>query len=175
MTVLQLPVVQTRRCGECSVCCDFVSIEELAKPARVPCQHLQGIDRCCGIYESPVRPRVCHNFLCSWMRGHGGLGDRPDKTGVMVSVNQIDNGLFCLALELWPGAVVTSGAAIIAAVTIATQLPVIISDYESLPPNDKGDRVAVHTSILYRSRRMVGALLAWLAPDVALYELVKGE
>jgi hypothetical protein len=151
-----------------------VSIVELDKPARVLCRHLVQPDRGCGIHGEPERPQVCRSFLCSWMRGHGGDEDRPDKIGAMLSVNDIEGGRFVLALELRSGAVLSSAAAMVATLASATRLPVVISDYESLPPDDKGDRVAVHTSILYRSRRMVGRLLSWLAPDVALHELVKG-
>lgn len=169
-----LPVLKDRECGTCSVCCDYVSIAELDKPARVPCRHLGQDGRGCTIYESAIRPRVCAAFLCSWMRGHGAADDRPDAIGAVLSVNDIGNGRFSLALELRPGAVLGSAASMVASVAANTKLPVIVSDYESLPPHDTGDRVAVHTSILYRSRRMVGKLIVWLAPDVALYELVKG-
>lgn len=110
------------------------------------------------------------------MRGHGREEGRPDKSRVLVTVNQLpdERSQFVLVLELESGAVVGVGAEMVATVATNTRLPVIVSDYESLPPNDKGDRVAVHTSILYRSRRLIGNLLAWLAPEVALYELVKG-
>lgn len=156
------------------MCCDYVSIAELAKPARQLCQHLEPSGYGCTIHNDPQRPAVCRNFMCSWMRGFGSDEDRPDKVGAMVSVNAIENGFFGQVLEIRPGAVAGSAASIIADVAEQTRLPVVISDYESLPPNDRGDRVAVHTSILYRSRRMVGRSLGWLAPEVGLYELVKG-
>lgn len=92
----------------------------------------------------------------------------------MVSINRVENGIFGLALEIRNGAVLTSAAAMVAQVARTSLLPVIVSDYESLPPDDKGDRVALHHSILYRARAMTGALIEWLAPDVALHVLVKG-
>lgn len=164
-----------RLCGECSVCCDFVSIDELDKPARVRCRHLTSPGMGCAIYEQPERPAVCRNYLCAWRRGLGRVSDRPDRCGVLLNESAIEGGRFVLAVELWSGAVTTSAAPMITEVATRTSLPVIISDYESLPPDDKGDRVALHTSILYRARRMAGAHLAWLGPEVGLYVLVKGR
>lgn len=172
-SILRLPLAE-RSCGECTVCCDFVSIAELDKPARVPCRNIGPEGHGCQIYGSAERPAVCGNFLCSWRRGIGNEDERPDKIGAMLSINEIPDGQFALALETRVGAIVGSAAHMVAAVAEASKLPVIVSDFESLPPDDKGDRVAVHTSILYRSRRLVGRLVGWLAPEVALYELVKG-
>jgi hypothetical protein len=163
-----------RSCGSCSVCCTHVAIAQLDKPARVPCNHLED-GKGCQIYSSPERPEVCHGFLCAWIQGLGAHDDRPDTIGVMLSIQQVDDGRFALALEIEHGAVVGKASSMIAEVATQTKLPVIISDYESLPPNDRGDRVALHTAILYRSRRLVGPLLQWLAPEVALHVLVKGR
>lgn len=162
-----------RSCGECSVCCDYVSIDELQKPARTPCRHLSPAGYGCAIYESSSRPKVCHDFQCAWRRGVGREEDRPDRIGAMVSINQIEDGLFALALEIQHGAILGSAGKMISQVARTTLLPVIVSDYESLPPNDKGDRVAAHHSILYRARRMLGPLIDWVSPDVALHTLVK--
>ena len=92
----------------------------------------------------------------------------------MLSVNDLPDGRFALALELRSGAVEGPAAQMVAEVASRTKLPVIVSDFESLPPNDRGDRVAIHTSIMYRSRRLMGRIIGWLGPDVALCELVKG-
>jgi len=171
---MKLPVVQ-RSCGECSVCCDYVTIAELNKPARVPCSMLVGGGHGCSVHATSKQPKVCVAFECSWKQGVGDLSDRPDRIGAMFLVNKLENQLFGLALEIWPDAIKTSAASMLAVVARTTMLPVIISDYESLPPNDKGDRVAAHHSILYRARRMIGSLIEWVAPDVALHVLVKGR
>ncbi len=173
MVARALPIVQPRTCGECAVCCDFVSIAEINKPARVPCRFLEPEGYGCTTYDKG-RPGVCVDFLCAWMQGMGSDGDRPDKIGAMLSIHNIPDGRYALCIELRPGAIDSTASSMVASVANATRLPVIVSNYESLPPDDKGDRVAVHTSILYRSRRLVGRLLSWLAPDVALYDLVKG-
>jgi hypothetical protein len=174
VTAHRLPVVQARACGECSVCCDYVSIAELNKPARQPCHLLVDGELRCSVHNTETQPPVCRDFQCAWKRGAGTDADRPDRIGAMFSVNDIDGGVFGLALELWPDAIATSASAMLAAVARHTLLPIVISDYASLPPNDKGDRVAMHHSILYRARAMTGPLLDWVAPDVALHTLVKG-
>jgi len=170
---VSLPVIQARTCGECAVCCIFVSIAELNKPARVPCSNLESSGYGCTIYNAG-RPQVCKDFKCSWLLGAGREEDRPDRIGVMLTVQDIQDGRYALALETRPGAVAGPAAHVVSEVARLYQLPVIVSDFESLPPDDKGDRVAVHTSILYQSRRLIGPLLKWLGPNVALYDLVKG-
>ena len=171
---MRLPVITARTCGECAVCCIDVRIEPLDKPAREPCRNLGPGHVSCTVHGTNAQPKVCKAFLCAWIQGAGGEDDRPDKIGVMVTVQQIENGTFALALEHKPGAVLATGQPMITAVATSTKLPVIVSDYESLPPHDKGDRVAVHSSIMYRARRLLGEMLTWIGPDVALFRLVKG-
>lgn len=163
-----------RACGSCAVCCVAVGIAVLDKPARVPCRNLDPIGHGCTKHGTSGQPAVCAAFSCAWLGGFGHQDDRPNDVGVMITVQDIPDGRFALALEFKPGAALGAGRRMIADVATATRLPVIVSDYESLPPDDKGDRVAVHTSILYRARRLVGPLIEWLGPDVALYTLVKG-
>jgi hypothetical protein len=52
--------------------------------------------------------------------------------------------------------------------------PVIISNYGVMPPDDKGDRIVVKNSLLYRSRNIRGKFLNKLAPDVGVYILKDG-
>jgi len=91
----------------------------------------------------------------------------------MFSVNTMNGGLFAYALELRTGAIIGTAANMVVEVASATRLPLVVSDYESLPPEDKGDRVAAHVSILYRARSMLGALIDWMSPEVALHQLRK--
>jgi len=97
-----LPIVpsasQARACGACSLCCDLFPVPELMKDAGEPCRHCNP-PHGCGIHAT--RPAVCRSFDCAWLRGHGRLEDRPDRTGVFVAGTAIlagRKGTLCYGL-----------------------------------------------------------------------------
>ncbi len=53
-----------RQCGDCTLCCKVMAIEELAKPASAWCPHCEP-GRGCRIY--PDRPVECRSFSCVWL------------------------------------------------------------------------------------------------------------
>jgi hypothetical protein len=53
-----------RGCGECTLCCNVMAIEELAKPVSSWCPHCKP-GRGCLIY--PNRPAECRTFKCLWL------------------------------------------------------------------------------------------------------------
>ena len=53
-----------RACGDCTLCCKVMAIEELAKPAGQWCRHCKP-GRGCLIYDS--RPAECSAFDCLWL------------------------------------------------------------------------------------------------------------
>lgn len=74
------PLVPGRECGTCTMCCEVLRIEALAKPELTPCTHQQGG---CSIY--PVRPSACREFFCGW-RALPFVGTHwyPPDSGMMV-------------------------------------------------------------------------------------------
>ena len=68
-------------CGDCTVCCMALNVEEIGKKAGILCEHCT--PKGCGIYET--RFEVCRGFLCGW-RMVPQLGDdwRPDRSGVLI-------------------------------------------------------------------------------------------
>lgn len=83
-------VSSTRHCGTCHVCCIHVPIEDLNKPAGVPCPHLVNKgSRCCSIYES--RPSGCRVYKCAWLDGYLPTGMRPDKSGLLLETTWIEH------------------------------------------------------------------------------------
>jgi len=89
MTDTEDGLVPGRECGECSVCCVTLRIEEAAlkKYADVPCPNLRP-EGGCGIYSS--RPDVCRNWHCGW-RLMSQLDDnwRPDRSNIII---RLDSG-----------------------------------------------------------------------------------
>jgi hypothetical protein len=59
-----VPLVPGRACGECSLCCKLVEVEELSKPAGSWCPHCAPGNGC-AIHAD--RPAECRAFYCSWL------------------------------------------------------------------------------------------------------------
>ncbi|MFB9269103.1 hypothetical protein ACFFWD_39355 [Bradyrhizobium erythrophlei] len=53
-----------RQCGDCTLCCKVMAIEELAKSANAWCPHCKP-GRGCQIYTN--RPAECRSFACGWL------------------------------------------------------------------------------------------------------------
>jgi hypothetical protein len=78
-----------RKCGTCTLCCKLLAVQEIEKPAGVPCVHCdegQG----CQIYKS--RPKQCRMFDCYFL-GNPKLREnwRPSKSHIVLVADP--NGL----------------------------------------------------------------------------------
>jgi hypothetical protein len=86
----QTPLVRTRACGDCKVCCVVTTIDDPAiqKASGAACRHSLGGG--CDIYET--RPDVCRTFYCGWRQSKNIPEDwRPDRSGIftMLEVNSL--------------------------------------------------------------------------------------
>jgi hypothetical protein len=54
----------TKHCGDCTLCCKVMAIEQLAKPVNAWCPQCRP-GRGCLIY--PERPGECQDFSCLWL------------------------------------------------------------------------------------------------------------
>ena len=78
-------LVAERQCGECMVCCKYLSINttDLKKPADVLCENCT--NNGCQVYET--RPNVCRTWHCLWRRIETMSPElRPDKSNVIFSL-----------------------------------------------------------------------------------------
>ena len=76
-----------RSCGECTVCCVALTIEDpaLRKAQGYRCQHLAR-EGGCGIYET--RPQTCRTFYCGWRRLKWVRAPlRPDLSDVLIQLH----------------------------------------------------------------------------------------
>jgi hypothetical protein len=71
-----------RECGECTACCEAIGVDALGKPPNCRCEHQTNSG--CGCYES--RPDDCRYWFCCWRLGWGNDADRPDKSGVLLTI-----------------------------------------------------------------------------------------
>ena len=86
-----------RECGECNACCVWLKGEahghEFGNGKR--CHFLK---KNCSIYET--RPEVCKKYQCAWLQGLFPENLRPDKSKVLISVENWSKGQFLRAIEM---------------------------------------------------------------------------
>jgi len=75
------PLSKFRECGECSLCCKVVEIEETESPRNEWCKHCDPGKAGCTIHSE--RPDSCRNCDCLWLQGMFDDEHKPDKTGVV--------------------------------------------------------------------------------------------
>jgi len=101
--------LQSRSCGDCTVCCTVMGVVSIDKPVDETCKHVEG--NRCGIYGS--RPSACKEFHCGWRHSFDllpGVGEegRPDKLGVMfdmASASKVFSGGAFVVREAREGAI----------------------------------------------------------------------
>ncbi len=102
-------LVSGRECGECTVCCEALHIEDdgFQKPAGKACSQMVEKGGC-KIYTN--RPTVCQDWYCAW-RFMEQLGDdwRPDRSGILLRSDE--NGIIFQPIRN-PRKVLTSERAI---------------------------------------------------------------
>ena len=121
-----------RKCGTCSACCRWPSIDEgeFHKPARVPCQHLHKQGYRCTIYAD--RPKMCSEYRCTWLRGMGSAvdnRDRPNSCGVLIDRRSTQFGVVLVAKSLTPNAAMSpKGKRAIERTTRDEDMPCLVID-----------------------------------------------
>lgn len=76
--------IPERVCGECTLCCRFYAVREIAKPEGEWCRHCT--EAGCSVHAS--RPQSCRNFDCFWLMDEGFPEElRPDRCGVVAYWN----------------------------------------------------------------------------------------
>lgn len=88
------PSIEKRTCGTCFACCVFSGVEALSTEDRIglrtypgqTCVHINRDQpaKSCSVYNR--RPLACEKFQCAWLQGLGSPIDRPDQSGIMVSI-----------------------------------------------------------------------------------------
>ena len=120
-----------RKCGTCSACCRWPSVEEIGKPAKTPCRHLHRQGFRCTVYAD--RPEACSAYRCSWLRGTGANGDRPNRCDVMIDRRSTQFGVVLVAHQLRSGAAMSPrGIRAIERARRDEGLPCLVADYDDV-------------------------------------------
>jgi hypothetical protein len=81
-----------RECGECTACCTWLNGDAYGYEfgGGKSCKYLCGSG--CSIHEK--RPEVCAKYFCAWAQELFPLEMRPDKCGILVSIENGDKGQY---------------------------------------------------------------------------------
>jgi hypothetical protein len=103
-----------RTCGSCRLCCKLLSVNEeghkpnsnmeyeFHKPAFKWCK--KACDKGCSIYGTEDFPWTCRTFSCAWLEGMGDESLKPNKCGMVVSLEGDDKGkMLAVVWEDRPG------------------------------------------------------------------------
>ncbi len=94
-------ITDFRPCGDCTACCSGQLMGEsygnwFGRGKK--CIFL--VKESCTIYET--RPESCRKYQCAWSQHLLDMDLRPDKCGLMVSVEIADGRQYLKAIEIWP-------------------------------------------------------------------------
>lgn len=138
-----------RECGECIVCCVYPRIEDpdLQKEAMRHCPNLTlptptsepggngartvfytgASCQNCMVYAE--QPKMCSDYKCAWLLGHGAEEDRPDKSLLLFDgAHGIKNSIEAKPLKDGQEAT-PEGKATIARMSRSTRLPIIVLNF----------------------------------------------
>ena len=128
-----------RSCGECTLCCTLLRVDELEKLGGTPCVHLRRAPAApgCGIYAQ--RPRICRAYACLWLSGGLDPADRPDRLGAVLDLVSEGHLTWLRVHEAVPGAYEAGPRLQQIVAGYRASMPVRISDVAN--PLDPGARV----------------------------------
>jgi len=139
-----------RSCGECTLCCTLLRVDELRKLGGTPCVHLRRAPDApgCGIHAT--RPGICRAYSCLWLSGGLDEADRPDRLGAVLDLVSEGHLTRLRVHEAAPGAYEASARLQAVVARYRASMPVRIADVSRpLDPNarvrellpDGGERV----------------------------------
>ena len=137
-----------RSCGECSLCCTVLRVDELAKLGGTPCRHLSSEGHGCGIHAQ--RPNICRAYECLWLRGKLRDDDRPDKLGAVIDIARTGQSLRLAIREATPGAYDRSPRLQEIAAEFREWMPVRITDVDKALDPDRPFRLLLANGVEQR-------------------------
>jgi len=167
----------TRKCEECDQCCIEAQVYEgeFLKSVGERCiyQLDSGKNRCI-IFGIETRPKCCINYFCSWANGYGSEDDRPDKCGLIVSLNTFNNGTWIFARERKENAIET-GKNIVLDIANKIDVPVIVTDFKTPLGQDYGDFTIIKKSLFSRCQKMIDEFIRFYDDEqnYAIFKLRK--
>lgn len=87
-----------RECGDCKECCKWLIGDAYGwefgngKECRFLCENG------CSVHEA--RPKVCKNYFCAWAQELIDEEYRPDKCGILASVEKDNNGQYLKIIRI---------------------------------------------------------------------------
>jgi Fe-S-cluster containining protein len=87
-----------RDCGSCTACCTWLigNAYGYSFGNGRSCKFL--CEGGCSVYKA--RPKTCEGYFCAWAQELIDEDYRPDKSGILVSVEQNENGQYLKVLAI---------------------------------------------------------------------------
>lgn len=87
-----------RECGSCTACCTWLIGDAYGHSFGngKSCKFLSGDG--CSVYKA--RPKCCEKYYCAWAQELIDDTLKPDESGVLVSVENNENGQYLKVLEI---------------------------------------------------------------------------
>ena len=152
-----------RACGDCTLCCTVLRVDELGKPGGTPCAKLRLDGGGCAIHER--RPGICRRYRCLWLQGAFDEEDRPDRLGAVLDLLTRAGTTHLAIREAAPGAIDRSDRLRDIAGRYRSFMPVRVTDASDvmnpdaplrlLLPGGEERRVEGDTVSVWRDGRLV--------------------
>ncbi len=137
-----------RACGECSLCCTLLRVDELTKLAGVSCIHQDTHGPGCAIHEH--RPEVCRGYSCLWLKGGLEERDRPDRLGAVLDLRTEGMGSRLEIRQAVPDEFDRNLRLREIAETFRSQMPVRISDVADVMDENRLYRILLDGGVEHR-------------------------
>ena len=136
---LEMSSAQGRTCGDCSLCCLVLRVDELGKLGGTPCVHQDIGTKGCSIHAR--RPGICRAYRCLWLSGGLEDDDRPDRLGAVLDVVAEGPVVRLEIRESRPGVFDVSERLAAIAEGYCASMPVRITDVGDVMDPDRSHRL----------------------------------
>ena len=130
---------RARACGECSLCCTLLRVDELGKLGGIPCVHQDVGEKGCSIHAE--RPEICRAYRCLWLSGGLEEADRPDRLGAVLDIVAEGPVVRLEVREAQPGRLEASARLASIAESYRLSMPVRITDVGDVLDPDRSYRL----------------------------------
>lgn len=74
-----------RQCGECSLCCTVMAVDEIKKPENVKCNLLTPMGKC-SVHHTG-KPASCAEYQCLWLAGAMPEELKPNRSRIVADTD----------------------------------------------------------------------------------------
>lgn len=172
-----------RSCGDCSLCCTVLRVDELQKLGGISCVHQNESGPGCSVHEQ--RPQICRAYRCLWLKGGLPEENRPDRLGAVLDIFHDGAQARLEIRQSRSGTFENSSDLAAIAERYRASMPVRITDVEAVLDPDRpyrvllpggeehrvsGEWTEIHRGGQLVERRRLSLLERWLRRSMLLWQ-----